>query len=484
MYFIGLDIGTQSVRVLITDESGGIIANVSVTIEDSLNLKIGNNIFEQKPLIWWDCTKKALKKSINTFIKKDLEINNIKSICIDGTSGTIIPIDNKNEPLMNAIMYKDGRSYIQAEKINDVAVEITEKLGYKFNSSFALNKILWVLENKPEIYKKTKFFLHQTDFIVGKLTGIYNVSDHSNSFKTGFDLINYKWPDYIENKLAIDINKLPKVIKPGEIIANIKKDIAKEFGLNENLLVVAGMTDSNAALFASGASGIGDFNSVIGTTLALKGITKDLVKDKFGIIYCHLHPEGYWLPGGASSTGGECLEVRFPKHNFAILDNKIKNLGISEIIIYPLIGTGERFPFYNNQAKGFIIRTPKNKFHLYKAYLEGVGYLEKLCFESLSKLGIDTKDKIYITGGGAKSDVWSQIRSNILGKVLLKPKIEETVMGAAITAASKTYFNNITEATKSMVKIEKQFYPDLKITDKYSEYYQSFKKELRKRNYI
>ncbi len=361
---------------------------------------------------------------------------------------------------------------------------MTEKLGYRFKASFALPKILWIKENEPGTYEATKYFLHQTDYIVGRLTGIFNVSDHLNAFKTGFDLLEYRWPGFIEKDLGISLKKLPEVIRPGESISKINNSTIEDLGLPEDTQVIAGMTDSNASIFSSGASIPGDLNSTIGTTLVIKGINSKLVKDDLGRVYCHLHPEGFWLAGGASSTGGECLEYRFKGRDYGKMDEAASSLGPTGLLIYPLVGTGERFPFIAKDAREFIVGEYDSENQLYRGYLEGVSYLEKLSFEIMEELEVEIGDKIFITGGGAKSDIWSQIRADILGKILIRPKVEDTAMGAAIVASSKIYFKDITEASKNMVRIESKFYPQENSSRIYSGFYGSFKKELAKRGYI
>jgi xylulokinase len=484
MYFIGLDIGTQGARVIIASTSGTIAASANSRIKGKLNLTKKEHYFEQGPGTWWEAAKKALQKSINIFKNKDLDIRNIKSIAVDGTSGTVVPFGHDGKVTRNAIMYKDSRSETQAKKVNEYARDVIEKLGYRFKASFALPKILWIKENEPEIYEATKYFLHQTDYIVGRLTGVFNVSDHLNAFKTGFDLLEYKWPDFIERDIGISLEKLPEVIRPGESISKINSSVAEDLGLPKDTQVIAGMTDSNASIFSSGASIPGDLNSTIGTTLVIKGITPDLVKDDLGRVYCHLHPEGSWLAGGASSTGGECLEYKFKGRDYKKMDQAASGLGPTGLLIYPLVGTGERFPFIAKDAREFIEGKYKSENQLYRGYLEGVSYLEKLSFEIMEELKVEIRDKIYITGGGAKSDVWSQIRADILGKILIRPKVEDTAMGAAIIASSKIYFKDITEASKNMVRIESKFYPQESNTRIYSGFYSNFKDELSKRGYI
>ena len=154
---------------------------------------------------------------------------------------------------------------------------------------------------------------HAADYIVGKLTGVYDVSDQSNVLKTGFDLIDFAWPPFIESELGIDTRRLPRVVRTGEAIARVSKECAAETGLDERMSIVAGMTDGCADQIASGARAIGDWNTVLGSTLIFKGMTRDLLVDVQGRVYCHRHPMGYWMPGGASNVGARALDVRFPK---------------------------------------------------------------------------------------------------------------------------------------------------------------------------
>ncbi|MFC2145197.1 FGGY-family carbohydrate kinase [Actinomycetota bacterium] len=484
MYFIGLDIGTQGARVIIASTSGTIAASASSRIKGELNLSKKEHYFEQDPVTWWEAAKTALQDAISIFKNKGLYTESIKAIAVDGTSGTVVPFGTDGKVTRNAMMYKDSRSETQAIKVNEYAKDITAKLGYRFKASFALPKILWIKENEPEIYKATKYFLHQTDYIVGRLTGIFNVSDHLNAFKTGFDLLEYEWPGFIESDLGISLEKLPEVIRPGEPISRINNSVVKDLGLAKDTQVIAGMTDSNASIFSSGASVPGDLNSTIGTTFVIKGITTNLVKDDEGTVYCHLHPEGHWLAGGASSTGGECLEYKFKGRDYMKMDQAASSLGPTGLLIYPLVGTGERFPFIAKEARGFTIGENSSENQLYRGYLEGVAYLERLSFEIMEGLEVDIGDKIYITGGGAKSDIWSQIRADILGKTLIRPKVEDTAMGAAIIASSKIHFKDITEASKNMVTIESKFYPRQASNRIYSGFYNSYKDELTKKGYI
>jgi len=477
---MGIDCGTQGIRCLISDLEGNIIADGQEKILSSN--KIGD-WFEQDPNEWWTKTQICIQKTISDLEKNGYSPLNIHCLSIDSTSGTVIPIDENNRPLCPAIMYNDSRAKEESFHINHIASDFTQKIGYQFDPSFALCKVFWLKNHLPEIYDKTKVFLHACDFLQMKLTGIIQ-SDISNSLKMGFDLLEMKWPCFIQDRLGIDIQKLPLVIKTGEESGVITKSIAKKFHLSSSLKVLAGATDGTASFFASGARLPGDISSTIGTTLVIRGISENLIKDTKGRIYCHLHPAGYWLPGGASNTGGECLQKFFPNENLKEWDNQVSIMSLpTSLILYPLTRKGERLPFASPEAEFFQNRKESSRLEFYAACLEGVGYVEKFSYQVLEKLGSSPIQRVFSSGSGANSPIWCQIRSNILSKPVYLPKTTESAMGACIIAASHL-FGNLSLACEKMVKINEIYEPQKPISVQYQEKYHQFLDECQKRGYI
>lgn len=483
MYVLGIDIGTQGVRGLVVDKNGYVAAAHS-TLFKVINTSEMESHKEQDPRIWWDATMETIKGMVHILKEKKIRPDEILSIALDGTSGTIVPLDAQNTPLCNALMYNDSRSVEEAAFVQEKGAEIADKLGYRFNASYALPKILWIKKHRPDIYDRINLVVHQSDYVVGCLTGCYEFSDYSNALKTGYDLIEKEWPGFIDKDLDVSLKILPKVLSPGTEIAYISQTAAELTGLSEKTIVVAGATDGYASAIASGAVEPGDFNTSIGTTITIKGVVKHLIKDEKGRIYCHLHPDGYWMPGGASNTGGKCLNEYFDPTQFYEYNRYVDQLTPTEVVIYPLIGKGERFPFVHKNAEGFIIGDYKEKKVLYTALMEGVAYTERLAYDLLKELGCSINNRLFITGGAVKSKEWSQIRANVLNQVLLKPEIVEPAMGSAILAASKTIFSDITSAAKSMVRIDEEIVPQPHKAKIYEEKYRKFVDECRRRGYI
>jgi len=477
----GIDCGTQGIRCLICDLEGNILADGQESI--LLSNKNGDR-FEQDPREWWEKTQICLHKTLKHLTDIGYSPYHIQCLSLDSTSGTIIPIGKENEALALAIMYNDSRAKDEAVFINQKAVEFTQKIGYQFDPSFALCKVMWLKNHSPELYDQTQVFLHACDYLQMKFTGGLYLSDISNSLKMGFDLLEMKWPDFIQNELDIDSQKLPIVIKTGQESGTIAPRVADQFHLSRTLKIIAGATDATAAFFASGANIIGDVSSTLGTTLVIRGISDKLIKDPKGRIYCHLHPSGYWLPGGASNTGGVCLQKFFPNEDLVNWDVKVEKINLpTSLIIYPLTRKGERLPFASSQAEFFQNRKEQNRLELYAACLEGVGYVEKYSYQLLEELGLSPIQRVFTSGSGAKSIIWRKIRANILSKPIYLPETTESAMGACIIAASALY-GDLSHACEKMVRIQNVIEPENELSKRYQERYHEFLAECSQRGYI
>jgi xylulokinase len=408
----------------------------------------------------------------------------IRAVAVAGTSGTVLPVDVRGEPNHNALMYNDSRSKDVLPDVRRAAALQEARLGYAIKSSFSLPKLVWLCRNVPGLLERTARFVHATDYIVGCLTGEFGVTDHNNALKTGFDLIAYRWPSFIERDLHLPISRLPRVIPPGEPIASLSQEASESTGLSTRTQVVAGMTDGTAAQLASGATRVGSWNSILGTTLVIKGISETLINDPLGRFYSHLHPQKKWMPGGASNTGAEWIEGHYPGENPGRLDRMAEKYLPTNLTAYPLVRRGERFPFVNPGAEGFLDGEPTDKLEGYAAKLEGLAYLERLAYDSLESLGAPISDKVYVTGGGARSDLWLHVRATVLKRQMARPRVGETAMGAAILAASRALFENLDQASLSMVQIAEQIDPDRKWESAYQSGYERFLAACRRRGYL
>lgn len=468
--FLGLDLGTGGARAIICDKAGRMLSESSVLIQKaSASSTPGHS--EQVPSHWKECVIECLG---NTVARLPAGYR-LRALCVDSTSGTILPIDSENRPLYNALMYNDMRATQQAKRISDRA-------GKPFSATFSLAKILWFHDEHPEVFRKTKRFVHAADYIVGLLTGVFDVSDFSNSFKTGYDLHANTWSADLMSSLKIPLQTLPRVVCPGEKIGQTHLQTEELTRIPRGTPVIAGCTDSVAAFLASGASFPGDWNTTLGTTLAIKGISSDYLDDPEGRIYCHRHPDGNWMPGGASNVGGECLASMFPSDYQQLALRALEHVP-TDLIIYPLTRRGERLPFIHPQARGFIIGDFDSRTELFAGFLEGVALVERWIYDIVSELGASMGDSIYSTGGGVTVRAWSQIRANVLGRQVVQADMAESAMGTAILAASGVCFRSVQEASRAMVRIAERVDPEQRVASVYDEKYARLRQEAKVRGY-
>jgi sugar (pentulose or hexulose) kinase len=437
---------------------------------------------EQRCQAWWPAAVHSIRSALNQLKTVESQNWKVSAIAITSTSGTVLPLDHSNRPLRSALMYNDGRAVRESQELNGKHPEFLSKVGWRFQPSFALPKILWVMRREPQVARAVKRWVHAGDYLAGMLTGEFGISDYSTALKAGYDLVDLRWPSFLEPTLGLPVEAFPRVLAPGEAIGTVCASAARQTGLERGTAVCAGMTDASAALFAAGACEPGDWNTALGTTMGIKGITRSLLKDPEGRVYCHRHPLGWWLPGAASNVGGEWLEASFSGRDLPELDGKAWQRGPSSVVVYPLARRGERFPFVKPEAEGFSLGQPQDEIDRYRGFLEGVGFTERLGYEVLVGLGAEAGKRIHVTGGGSRSRVWLQIRADVMGMELARPRMPESAFGAAVLAASNTAYSNVAEAARNMVAIESVCEPQA--SELYRDKYQRFLEECRKRGYI
>lgn len=475
-YFLGIDIGTQGARVVLIDVKGNIVGNSEETFP--LN---DQSREEQSPSMWWDACLRSLKTLIDQ-AKDTINLDEIKAVSVTSTSGTVIPLDEQHRPLHPAIMYSDKRSEKEARLCKEVAMTFSNGGYTGFNASSGLSKMVWFVRQFPEKAKKIASWIHASDYITGSLSGRWGVTDYTNALKSGFDVRTGYWPEYLYEQLPLKREWLPEVVVSGTPVGNMAPALASSLGLIPGIIVVAGMTDGCASQIASGAVKLGDWNTTIGTTLVIKGVTKEQVSDPEDRLYSHRHPEGFWMPGGASNTGADWVTKEFSE-DLALLNEQARHLIPTGHLAYPLRQEGERFPFVAPLARGF---EPDGLpgVERFTANMEGVAYIERYAFEMIEELSGEKVKAVFTAGGGSNSDTWLSIRSHVLNRPIYKMKHVTGAVGAAILAASKTHFTSVSQAAEALTQIEKEVRPTKTLALRYDKIYKTFVAKLQDMKYI
>ncbi|MHA4738020.1 FGGY-family carbohydrate kinase [Dyadobacter sp. MSC1_007] len=474
-YFLGIDVGTQGVRVVLIDDVGQVIGSS----EKVFPLTAGSRE-EQSPQLWWESAYGCLQNLLVS-VQSNISLSNIRAISVTSTSGTVIPLDSNNEPLHPALMYSDNRPSEEGKLCRKIAEQFHPEGYTGFNASSGLSKMVWYANHFPEKLSQIKTWIHATDYIIGKLCGDFNVTDYTNALKSGFDVASGEWPDYLFEQLPLKKEWFQKVVPSGTTIGTLLPELADALKL-PTIDVVAGMTDGCASQVASGAVKPGDWNTTIGTTLVVKGVTTSEVRDPDGRLYSHRHPEGYWMPGGAGNIGADWVSAGFTD-NLANLNEAAVKLIPTGQIAYPLMQEGERFPFISPQARGF---APDNitREKLFAANMEGVAFVERYAYELIEKLSGEKVNAVYTAGGGSNSDVWLTIRSNVLNRPVHKCGNVTGAVGAAIVAASQKHFSSLSEAAQALTRIEKTVQPDPDLVEAYDRQYHLFIQTLTEKGFI
>jgi len=236
--------------------------------------------------------------------------------------------------------------------------------------------------------------------------------------------------------LGVPAELLPGLVRSGTIIGGVSQAAAAATGIPEGTPVIAGMTDGCAAQMGAGALRPGRWNSVLGTTLVVKGVTRELLHDPLGVVYSHRAPNGDWLPGGASSTGAGVIARDFAGRDLDELSRAAMAHEPATMLAYPLGSTGERFPFVAPGARAFTIGGDGSSEDRFAAILQGVAFVERLCYDYLDLLGAPIEGDVLLTGGAARNRYWCQLRADILGRSVAVPDNAEPALGMAILAAS------------------------------------------------
>ena len=433
---LGIDIGTSGVRGCIVKKKT-IASRVTETIicEETVEMpsatKGMDNSISQDASIWINAVNQLF-----IVLAKNFKLDAITHLVLDATSSTVLLTDQTGKALSKALMYNDAQSVNYAKKISEKIKHSKEFSGAQGASS-TLSKVMTLLDQNKDISRPV--ISHQIDFINHYLCGVINITDENNALKLGYNSIHQAWPSWVKSMIKAKNNnvQLPNVVKPGSLLGTILPDIAKQFGFKKNLKVMAGTTDSIAGFLAAGATELGDAVSSLGSTLAIKAISKKpIFNNEYGL-YSHKLGD-FWLVGGASNSGGRVILDYYTVDELKELNSRIsvqqieQYLKIDSAIFYPLREVGERFPIADSNLTPVMPQKPTCHFSQIKDsntclqqhalfllnLLLGITHIEKLAYSKLTELGLVEIKRIFTVGGGTKNQIWMQLRKQQLNAKL------------------------------------------------------------------
>ena len=386
---LGVDVGTSGVRAAIVDANEAVVAYAAEPFAPGA---------ARNPIAWVAAVEAAIAK---------LDLSDVEAIAIDGTSGTLVALDARGEPLAEGSMYND------AAAPNDRAEAAAVAPGHASPTS-PLARALGLKRR----FKPAKI-LHQADFIALRLFG-ETFTDENNALKTGYDLVARRWPGFIA-ALGLD-GLLPDVLPAGAIAA--RRD-----GRN----IVAGTTDGCAAFLAAGAEAIGEGVTSLGSTIVLKLLVDHSVDDPETGVYSHRIGDR-WLAGGSSNSGGAVLAHYFQPQELEALTARIDPSRPTGLDYYPLVKKGERFPVSDAERAPRLAPRPADDAVFLQGMLEAMSAIEADGYAKLARLSGRQLRSLRAVGGGARNPAWTQLRAARIAAPFLPPLSEHAAVGAALLA--------------------------------------------------
>jgi len=416
--YLGLDLGTSGCRAVAIDAEGETVAEARAPLPDSRHPVAGAS--EQNPEDWWQAVSGVLRDLTERVPGR------VRALCVDGTSSTLLLSDRDGLPCTPALMYDDSRATAQAGLIATVAPPDSPARG----PHSALAKLLYLLEQAPP--GAPAYALHQADWINGRLGGRFGLADENNVLKLGYDPVARAWPTWL-TRLPFPTRLLPSVRPVGAALGSVAPAVAAELGLPDDVLLVAGTTDSNAATLAAGIGRPGEAVTSLGSTLVLKVLSGRPVSSARYGVYSHRIGD-HWLAGGASNAGGRVLRHYFSDAELARLSERIDPAQPLGLDYYPLPAPGERFPYCDPLMAPRMQPVPADRVAFLQAILEGLAEIEAQGYARLAELGAPYPTRVYSAGGGAVNETWRQIRERRLGVPVRRATHTEAAYGVALLA--------------------------------------------------
>lgn len=474
MYYIGIDLGTSAVKLLLLSSDGTIEKITSREYPLSFP-KPGWS--EQNPYDWFRQTMDGLKELLS-----DCDRSQVAGISFGGQMHGLVSLDGRGEVIRPAILWNDSRTTKECDYLNNVIGK--EKLSeYTANISFTgftAPKVLWLKKNEPENYSKIAKLLLPKDYLCYRLTGKFatDVSDASGTLY--FDVKDRQWSEEMCEILGIKEEWLPKVYESYEAVGTLLPEIAKELGVPETVKVAAGAGDNAAAAVGTGTVGDGACNISLGTSGTLFISSAKFGVDENNALHSFAHADGSYHLMGCMLSAASCnkwwMDEIIGTKDYAKEQEAIAKLGENHVYFLPYL-MGERSPHNDPLARGTFtgLTMDSTRADMTQAVLEGVAFALRDSFEVAKKLGIDVKCS-KICGGGAKSPLWKKMVANILNITLEVPEIEEgpSMGGAMLAAVACGEFEDVKEVAEKMVKVKERIEPELVL--KYEKQYQKFKK--------
>ncbi|MBE5972712.1 MAG: xylulokinase [Lachnoclostridium sp.] len=476
MLYIGVDLGTSAVKLLLMDETGKIQKIVSKGYPLYFP-KPGWS--EQKPEDWLEKTMEGIKELV-----ADCDKEKVAGISFGGQMHGLVALDKEDKVLRPAILWNDGRTGEETEYLNTVIGK--DKLSeYTANIAFAgftAPKLLWMKKHEPELFEQICKIMLPKDYLAYMLSGSFcsDVSDASGMLL--MNVQNRCWSEEMLEICGITKEQLPKLYESYEVVGTLKEEVAKELGLTAGVKVIAGAGDNAAAAVGTGTVGEGRCNISLGTSGTIFISSKKFGVDEYNGLHSFAHADGYYHLMGCMLSAASCNKWWsgdiLNTTDFAKEQSTITKLGENHVFFLPYL-MGERSPHNNPDARAVFIGMSMDttRADMTQAVLEGVAFGLRDSLEVARKLGVQI-ERTKICGGGAKSPLWKKIIANVMNMKVEVIESEEgpALGGAMLAAVGCGEYPDVEIIAEKIVKVVEVIDPDPELVEKYEQRYQEFKR--------
>ncbi len=475
MLYIGVDLGTSAVKLLLMEGDG----TIQKIVSREYPLYFPNPGWsEQEPKDWYEQSMEGLKELLS-----DCDRSQVAGISFGGQMHGLVILDQDDEVIRPAILWNDGRTQEECDYLNGVIGK--DKLSeYTANIAFAgftAPKLLWVQKHEPENFARIKKIMLPKDYLAYRLSGVHctDVSDASGMLL--FDVKNRCWSKEMLDICGVREEQMAKIFESYEVVGTLLPEIAKELGVPETVKVIAGAGDNAAAAVGTGTAGDGGCNISLGTSGTIFISSEKFGVDKYNALHAFAHADGHYHLMGCMLSAASCnkwwMDEIIGTKDYAAEQAQITKLGENHVYYLPYL-MGERSPHNNPNARATFIGMTMDttRADMTQAVLEGVAFALRDSLEVAKSLGIQI-ERTKICGGGAKSPLWKKIIANVLNLKVDVIESEEGpgLGGAMLAAVGCGEYASVEEAAAKIVHVIDTIEPDAELAAKYDARYQQFK---------
>lgn len=479
MLYIGIDLGTSAVKLLLMDSDGRIEKIVSIVSREYGISFPHPGWSEQNPYDWFDQTMDGLKELLSGCDKEK-----VAGISFGGQMHGLVTLDEKDNVLRPAILWNDGRTTEETNYLNEVIGK--EKLSkYTANIAFAgftAPKILWMQKNEPDLWAKVKKIMLPKDYLAYRLSGTFCTDYSDASGMLLLDVEHKKWSEEMLEICHVKREQLPDLYESFDVVGTLKPELAEELGLSKEVKIIAGAGDNAAAAVGTGTVGEGRCNLSLGTSGTIFISSKKFGVDEHNALHSFDHADGGYHLMGCMLSAASCnkwwMDDILKTKDYAGEQKAIEKLGENHVFFLPYL-MGERSPHNNPDARAMFLGMSMDttREDMTQAVLEGVAFGLRDSLEVARSLGISI-ERSKICGGGAKSPLWRKIIAAVMNLKLDIIESEEGpgYGGAILAAVGCGEYESVEAACEKLVKVVNTIEPDPVLVEKYEARYQEFKK--------